>query len=388
MVEMGENNENGVNGVKTSDHPTLTTETVFDKLSQLVQSIDSLTQKVDSIDERTKRTDERLERFQSVIDDHGRQIEQINGVAKNNFQLIKEVKENIAGFDFDGLSDSVNFVSQNYDSMNTVVRQHVVDIKSIRDENTILKQRVDALANDLQQERVNNNKQHQYFRTSVNVKLCGVPCQPGEDEQQPGKPSNDVTKLVIASVCRAAHIAYNPKNIDVCHRIGSDAYAPIIIRFATKSERFGFWNQRGKLEAITSKDLDFSALPPPTSNETSDGATRGGLNNSRGGRGRLTRSSYSRAAATSASNHNDQDDSRIYMQEHLTNMNKNLLKEAKNTLRGHGFKFPGYVKGGQVRAKLNETSNFFAIESIADIQNIVLQTRNGDQNGVVDVGDG
>ena len=87
------------------------------------------------------------------------------------------------------------------------------------------------------------NREQQYTRTSINLKLCGVPIQEGEEEVSNTK-TNPITKFVIEKVCEAAGIQVPESSIDVCHRLGNDTHSPIIIRFSSKSARFDFYNQK------------------------------------------------------------------------------------------------------------------------------------------------
>ena len=93
---------------------------------------------------------------------------------------------------------------------------------------------------------------------------------------------------------------------------------------------------------------------------------RGG--NGRGGnRGKYnTRSSSRTSAATAAAS---TPNTKIYIQEHLTKHNKSLLSAAKTQLAAT-HKYPGYVKNGTIRAKVDDGSQFVVIHSAADIEKL------------------
>ena len=55
----------------------------------------------------------------------------------------------------------------------------------------ILKEQIDVVGNELQNEIIINNEQHQYNMTAINLKVLGVPKQDGEDVKE--------TKCNIAS---------------------------------------------------------------------------------------------------------------------------------------------------------------------------------------------
>ena len=70
------------------------------------------------------------------------------------------------------------------------------------------------------------------------------------------------------------------------------------------------------------------------------------------------------SAAASATN------TKIYIQEHLTKHNKSLLSAAKTQLAAT-HKYPGYVKNGTIRAKVDDGSQFVFIRSAADIEKLL-----------------
>ena len=164
--------------------------------------------------------------------------------------------------------------------------------------------------------------------------------------------------------------------IDVCHRLGRHGSGPIIIRFATKSARFDFVKQGLlKLKGITSSQLDFSKLkthqrpgsiPPTNVTVTRSKSSLGGDSNE-----------------TNASNNPDDSverDSPIYIQEHLTQYNKSLLSDTRAALQ-QTHRYPGYVKNGEIRAKLKENDKFVIIKCKADYERElqrVTRSSNGD----------
>ena len=63
------------------------------------------------------------------------------------------------------------------------------------------------------------------------------------------------------------------------------------------------------------------------------------------------------------------DKNSIFLQEHLTQYSKSLLKEAKETFKDD-FQYPGYVKDGEVRVKRTVADRPQVIRSRADINRI------------------
>ena len=220
-----------------------------------------------------------------------------------------------------------------------------VDVRTLLDENVYLKSMMHDVKSKLEEEQVKRNIDAQYHRTSLNLKLCGVPFQPGE-EVKTQNPNNAVTCEVVKRVCVAAHINLPQNAIDVCHRLGDDDYSPIIIRFFGKSSRYSFFTQRYKLKDITSTCIDFTKLPhvnyPPN----------------------IKRRTPIR----------DNKESDIFVQEHLTKYSKNLLNAAKKTLQKH-FEYPGYIMNGEVRCKKSQNAKFEKLTSLADLKKILSDNK-------------
>ncbi len=250
----------------------------------------------------------------------------------------------------------------------------VASIETIKLENVQLKKRLDDVSNDVDQEKIGRNASEQYLRTSLNIKICGVPAQPGEDVQTSAA-SNPVSIEVVKQVCQQLNVLLPPPAIDVCHRLSNDSASPIIIRFTSKSARFNFVAQKSNFKGATSADVDLSGIQLPQQiravmeKRGPLGGTRGGFNGARSRRPEgagIGGDPLSGAFGGGGFG----EPTPIYLQEHLTKRNKDLLKEAKTNLRD-SFRFPGYVYHGEIRAKKTQDSRHFVIRSSRDISNLV-----------------
>ena len=67
--------------------------------------------------------------------------------------------------------------------------------------------------------------------------------------------------------------------------------------------------------------------------------------------------------------------SEIYLQEHLTKYNKDLLTEARAVLHDTR-QYYGYVKNGEVRVKVKEKDKYTVISCYSDIQNELQRVTN------------
>ena len=161
--------------------------------------------------------------------------------------------------------------------------------------------------------------------------------------------------------------------IDVCHRLGKKPYSPIIIRFSTKYARFDFFNQgMKKLKGFTSADFDFSKMHLKK---------RGVVPAATPAVTRSNKTSVDSAAAADPHPHVDapHDASPVYLQEHLTSYNKNLLKETRAALQAT-HRFYGYVKNGEIRVKLDEDEKYVVITCVADYQRELILAKNRKKN--------
>ena len=200
------------------------------------------------------------------------------------------------------------------------------------------------------------------------MKVCGLSAQLGEDVQTKTS-SNLVTLDVLKQLAAQNDIHLLPSAIDVCHRLSSDDNAPIIIRFESKSDRYNFVAQKEKLKNITSANIDLSSIKVPKNIQTIlDQRKKEGKTGPRSNRG-----GYHNVARRDAKAESGEPTS-IFLQDHLTQRNKDLLKEAKTALRDH-FQFPGYVMDGQIRSRRAENDKYFTIKCSADIRRLVVSSQ-------------
>ena len=329
---------------------------IDEKLSALLLRMD----KLDQINETVLSIDTRLSQIEvdtkSLSDQLTQEISK-RGILEQSVHETKALAESV--------ETSCAFLSDKYDKLikedeerKLALTKNSTDISSLLEENVRLKRSIADLRNDVEQNKATQNKEQQYHRTSLNIKLCGVPTQNGEEESIDG-PSNPVTREVIDLVCKTAGITMRKDAIDVCHRLGKLGKGPIIIRFSTKSARCDFTKQGVKLKSITSANLDFSKLRTAmrtTKPQATPSVTRS-----------VARASTEMPPAQHGSDDSQQTASSIYLQEHLTTYNKDLLKEARAVLHDT-HQYYGYVKNGEVRVKVSENDKYTIISCFSDIQ--------------------
>ena len=122
------------------------------------------------------------------------------------------------------------------------------------------------------------------------------------------------------------------------------------------------------MKDVTTDKIDLSSVQVPKhiqdvlDQRKTTGASRAGPNASRGGYNNVARR-HAKAESNKPSY--------IQMQDHLTQRNKELLKEAKLALQ-ESYQFPGYVMDGQIRARRAEKEKYTVIKCSADIKKLLL----------------
>ena len=311
--------DNNTEDIHNIDIKTLTIDQKLELLVQRTANWEDVTIKIDNISTMVSLLDQRTSQIEgrtSALEKRADSFDTNLGDIIKKVDVVETSAKFIAG-QYDDLSQSKNDYA-------TEISQLQKTIKRIENENSTLNTRMLVLKNELDQEKQERNREAQYHRTSLNLKLCGVPLQLGEEENS-RTPSHPITTKVINKVCEAANISLGNEDIDVCHRLGNDEKSPIIIRFSSISDRFNFYIQAEKLKNILSDDIDFS--------ETNSLAQ--GTRHVLAGRGRgsiIQTRSQRRVGSLSndnLSNNKEKDisGSRIYIQEHLTSYKKNPQRD-------------------------------------------------------------
>lgn len=159
--------------------------------------------------------------------------------------------------------------------------------------------------------------------------------------------NNLKTLSIINNLATAANILnFDCDQIDVCHRTSDYYFAPIIIKFLKKQDKENFMRQRAKLKDVNVDDLhvdyDLAKLK-----EWRDGMVR-----------RISGKDW------------NQEIPRIMLHEHLTEMNNNILKQARTEAYKKGYKFTGYLSGTTICVRKTSESQPVKIECMEDINKI------------------
>ncbi len=250
---------------------------------------------------------------------------------------------------------SAEFTSKKFDEFKIVVDNNKI-------EHLTLKQQLDHVQNDLENEKHARNIDQQYFRSSFFLKVHGVPMQKGEedsigsaegaeDEGKKGRSTsanNQVSLTIIREIFAHADIKdFSEQQVDVCHRTGKYLFSPIIVLFSKKQDRENLFRQRHKLNNLKLDELHLDY------NGDAVHEWRG-----------------EQKQKIPTVEWNDKLP-KIIIREHLTTTNNSLLKIVLPVARQKNYRFPGYLSKGTIHVRKTDTSKPIQIRCNEDVQKIV-----------------
>ena len=296
--------------------------------------LSQILKKLASIESVLNDHTEKLHHIQTAVDDHGTRIESLETSLEFHGRLVQDQQNEIKTLKTELATQQKDFL--------------------------LLKQDMDNHRNELKQEKLDRNRQDQYFRSSFFVQLHGIVIQPGEEKADNKEASNKHTLGIVKKLALNCNFeGFDESQVDVCHRVSKNVFSPIIIKFKFKSDRMRFYKQRHLLKDKKSSDFGFQ----PTKNQVamfkSSFSSRDLPPN---GRGHASRSSQRRTE--------DVQLPFASISEHLTKFNADLLKKARFAAKDLKYEFPGYTINGEVRVKPTSDSQFIPIHSMGDISKI------------------
>ena len=211
--------------------------------------------------------------------------------------------------DLDEVKKSQNFLNDKFESLLKSVKELKDDSKLLRSENTRLQQHVKALEakTSLAESDMENLKQ--YLRRDM-LEIHGIPVTSGEN-------TNSLVKKVVNLIEPDLELA--DQEISISHRLpAAEGYIPpIIVKFTRRDTRNRIYSQKRNLSSKKASDIGF------------------------------------------------QQQSRIYLNESLTQKSRMLLKKVKEFKINHHYKFL-WTRQGKVFLKKSEsqsqTASFTSME--------------------------
>lgn len=224
-------------------------------------------------------------------------------------ELKKELKSEIAD-----LKESTDFCSKSVDEFKVAISE----LKSIKAQlgqlNTANQQLLGEnkeLRNNLEESMNRIAELEQYSRLK-NLEIKGIPFSP-----------NEHVRDVVKRVSEALSVPLELPDVDTCHRVPTKkpGQQHIVVQFTTRQKRDAVF-YAAKKKRLTSTMIDIPGQPSP-----------------------------------------------IFVNEHLTMLNKMLLSEAIKAKKNKNWKFV-WTKNGKVYARKAENSGIIDIKTISDIAKI------------------
>lgn len=225
---------------------------------------------------------------------------------------LKDITNRITEF-----QESINYIGGQYEELKNLLSTTSTALKYVKDENKALKESIITLEARVKILEDTNIKQQQWDRLQ-NIEITGVSEEKGED-----------TVCIVQKISQSIGVPIMPSDIEFAHRVQPRRAAsavrgrPIIARLRQRTVK-------DEIIAAARKHRDLNANKVGISGENS----------------------------------------KIYVNEHLTKDNKLLLSSCKNKVRELRYKFI-WTKNCRIFVRKNETSPPIPINSSSDISKII-----------------
>ena len=208
---------------------------------------------------------------------------------------------------------SAEFIANQYESQKKTANNLLKKQSSLSEENEQLKKEIKALRLDQEKQKYALNDLEQFGRREC-VEISGVPPQDGED-----------VEAITIAIGKEIGVDVGKNDITACHRIKKAKGDPIIIaKFLNRKKKEEFLAKRRNLKAKTLGSLKL----------TDDEAKKNG---------------------------------KIYLNESLTRINRELFRFARLKCSENGWKF-AWTKNGVVSVKKNENTTPTRIASLKELE--------------------
>lgn len=214
------------------------------------------------------------------------------------------------------LENSVQMVSEQYDTIKKLTDNQVEELKKLKAENGSLRGDVKLLESKLAHIEEDKAKSEQWARIQ-NIEVVGVP--EDKNESLPG---------IIMQIAKHTGVSLQPQDLEFVHRVQAKrrvAGRPrvIVARFRERSVKDQLLSAARRCRGFTSKDLGM-----------------GGAS------------------------------SKVYVNEHLTVRNKQLLKKCRAKANENNFKYT-WTKNCRIYVRKEEKAPFILISKELDLSNII-----------------
>ena len=216
----------------------------------------------------------------------------------------------------------LDLTNRNYEEIKSKVARYESERKELIAENKILKSTVQTLEDKAQRMKESINNMEQYSRRDC-LELHGIPVRADIDDNR------EDTNKIVTKIGELMNVQIGDEDISISHRLpqskkyqGKRGEPPIIVKFTRREVKDRFYRARKKLRNITTQDLGFES-----------------------------------------SKH-------IYVNESLTEQNKDLFKECVKVKKELQFTFI-WTSNGKIYLRKNESSPVHHINTKADLRKLL-----------------
>ena len=210
----------------------------------------------------------------------------------------------------DSIDKNQQFISDSYEDMKAKLEEILAENQQMKTENTELRRTIKTLEKNVQDNESAINDLEQYGRREM-IELDGFPAKANENLEE-----------LVIKVAAACQLKVTPDDIEAAHRVKSRTKTnlPIIVKFKSRKTKQGIMANKKKLSGKTATDFGY----PQSS---------------------------------------------FYINESLTQRNKNLLRLTRAKKKEKGYRY-AWSNTGNVFARKDAESTILAIKSEADLGKI------------------
>eukprot|EP00794_Sanderia_malayensis_P020693 gene20693-22730_t len=254
----------------------------------------------------------------------------IKAVIKEEFEQLVTSRLSVIEDKLKEIEKSQSFLSEQYESFRNQVGHVLAENTQIKAENESLVARIRNLEKFDKQRVKALDDLEQYGRGNM-VEVGGIPRQPRENCEE-----------IILKIASKINVDLKPEDIEACHRISPKPDAPIIVKVISRKTSVSLMSKTAKANAkkITIADLGYE-MPAPSANSTG----------------------------------------KVYINESLTGINKNLLRLSKIKKRELDFKFV-WSRNGAVFMRRDENAPIKKIFYPEDLESLVTVAEKGQSRNI------
>ena len=264
---------------------------------------------VSNLEEKMSNLEEKIDRILGQLDSLGKTTTRRLEVIELKLSAIVALENNVAVMqkNVDGVVESQTFINEKYEAQEKIINNLINKNTALQKEMTSLSKNNKDKSMSIKQLNTNLNDLEQYGRREM-VTVKGIP-----------KLENENTDNLIVNLSKLIHVDLKIPDIAISHRTSVDKDAGIIVKFVSRRKRDEFFKNRKVLRDVDTSHLGF------------------------------------------------RQNSKIFINESLTQKNGDLLKKTRDLQKIRSLKFV-WTKDGKIFARATEKSTTTNIKSVQDIE--------------------